>query len=113
MPNPVDHTEKVNGAEFEIQLGQWVKRKISVARANADMRWDEVSSTLRLQGLDLKPGNLMTKQARCSYTAVEFLALLGSMGIRSIDLPAHIVHSKAMAPADAEESHHQPNTGTR
>lgn len=112
MPNPAEHAERVD-ADFETQLGQWVKRKISVARANAEMSWDDVSSTLRLQGLDLKRGNLMTKQARCSYSAVEFLALLGSMGISRIDLPAHIVHPKVLARAGADENLHQPNTGTR
>lgn len=66
--------------------GDWLKRKINVARAASGLSWSDIEHRLLSSGVALTANSLRQKHSRCSFSAVELISVLQVLGVEVLDV---------------------------
>lgn len=66
--------------------GDWLKRKINVARAASGLSWADIERRLSSAGVEVTANSLRQKHSRCSFSAVELISVLQVLGVEVLDV---------------------------
>lgn len=66
--------------------GDWLKRKINVARAASGLSWTDIEDRLVAAGVGVTANTLRQKHSRCSFSAVELIVVLQVLGVDVLDV---------------------------